>query len=705
MEDWLLFLGAGASVASPTRRPLFLALAAGVLRALGWRPGELEGQKAWIHSRYPPFSDPDLSAEVLFGALRRFGVQFTDQLAGVFADADPNAVHQVAASALAAGGCVWTTNVDTAIEAACHERGLQPPLAGRAADRAPELLRPLKQAAPGTLVKLHGSAAVPETMAFTDRELIAPLPADDLEHLAALAHDRTVVIFGYAGADADLADLLDEVFLRATRVIWHEPFHRAQAEITRAFRRKELIDFRPHVTAENPVDLEGNARLFMELAQHAGAHISSAAADAFLQIAPPPGPPELRLDAPGIAQARLVERFGAPDTHADALRAARVEDVLGRRRDTLYAHFRWTVSDSLYHAGFVARIVGWLADHPNVLARLQPPGLRDYLITRASALRLRNDGWDALGQFADWAISVRSRLDGTPYPTDLYYRAQARRYELRPAAARADADAAVTGLSDAALSDPERLAGALLESGMAAIYTGRFPDALDRGFDLQFRRGRYAIQVWRGWGAWLQTIAFCHLRDPDAAGRELQEVQRRFEADGRPGLLNDLRTSRLLRHRVEIAAGAPADEELIEEARRAEASGRYRDDLDLILADLAIAVGALDDARQRLTRIERDPASPIGAAMAELGLAELAHLSADADRAIERFAKLAQHCREREVTWLETQALLGLHLCGDEQAQQRFDQIRTTLPAAVAPGGSLASVAFGEPRVLWLLTV
>ena len=137
------------------------------------------------------------------------------------------------------------------------------------------------------------------------------------------------------------------------------------------------------MTAENPVDLEGNARLFMELAQHAGAQISSAAADAFLQTAPPPGPPELRLDAPGIAQARLVERFGAPDTHADALRAARVEDVLGRRRDTLYAHFRWTVSDSLYHAGFVAWIVGWLADHPNVLARLQPPGLRDYVITRS----------------------------------------------------------------------------------------------------------------------------------------------------------------------------------------------------------------------------------------------------------------------------------------------------------------------------------
>jgi hypothetical protein len=36
MDDWLLFLGAGASVGPPARLPAFPALAAGVLRGIGW---------------------------------------------------------------------------------------------------------------------------------------------------------------------------------------------------------------------------------------------------------------------------------------------------------------------------------------------------------------------------------------------------------------------------------------------------------------------------------------------------------------------------------------------------------------------------------------------------------------------------------------------------------------------------------------------
>lgn len=88
MDDWLLFLGAGASVAAPTSLPLFLQLAAGILRGMGWRPGEFEDEPVWIHSRYPPFAQPDLSAEVLFGALRHFGVRFTDQLAELFQDVE-----------------------------------------------------------------------------------------------------------------------------------------------------------------------------------------------------------------------------------------------------------------------------------------------------------------------------------------------------------------------------------------------------------------------------------------------------------------------------------------------------------------------------------------------------------------------------------------------------------------------------------------
>jgi hypothetical protein len=706
MDDWLLFLGAGASVAAPTRLPLFLQLAAGILQGMGWQPGELEGEPVWIHSRYPPFSQPDLSAEVLFGALRRFGVRFTGQLAELFQDVDPNVVHHVAASVLATGGCVWTTNVDVAVEAACERQGVALGLAGRAADRAPELMQPLRSATAGTYVKLHGTAAAPATMAFTDRELISPLAMEDIEHLGALADGRTMVVYGYAGADADLADLLDEALRRAGRVIWHEPFDRARQEIVRAFRHAERIEFRPALSGEPSVDLQASAREFIAFAEEAGALIPPADANGFARVEPLPGAPEIALDEPpGIAQARLVERFGRPSTHGDALRAARVDDLLAHRRETLEGHFRWTLSRSLYNAGAIADLVGWLADHKAVLARVRPRAMRDYFITRASALRLRDGGWQALDEFSNWAIATRARPDGTPYPSDLYYRAQARRYQLRPALARRDADAAARGLSDEAVTDPERLAGALLESGMAAVYMGRFEAALARGFDLQFRRGRYAIQVWRGWGAWLQAIAFCHLQRPEDAARELEEVERRFRADGRGVLLADLHTARLLRLRIVMALGKPVDDELLAEARATKATGRYRDDLDLILADLAIAQGELQDARERLDRIHGHPASPLGAAMADLGLAELERLAGATGLASEQFSALAHRCRERGANWLEAQALLGVRLCGDPDSEGRWSDLRRELSPTAAHDGSLESLAVGDPRVLWLLTV
>ena len=111
-DTWLLVLGAGASMGPPAELPAFVPVRDAILRALGWfrvpggyeRPAPLGGQM------WPPLTshrllDRDAPAEVVFGALARFGVPFAQQLADVLSSADRyNAVHLVAARVLATGG-------------------------------------------------------------------------------------------------------------------------------------------------------------------------------------------------------------------------------------------------------------------------------------------------------------------------------------------------------------------------------------------------------------------------------------------------------------------------------------------------------------------------------------------------------------------------------------------------------------------------
>jgi len=180
----------------------------------------------------------------------------------------------------------------------------------------------------------------------------------------------------------------------------------------------------------------------------------------------------------GATQARLVERFGVNDPNDDkrAWTMAWKDDLRHLRVRTIPEHVRRRVSYSLYHVGAVASLVGWLADRRDVLRRIWPRQLRSYLITRACALRLRQHDWNRLRDFVDWATAFRSDAAGNPDPSDLYYRAQAYRYSLLPADARTSADRAIEGLQD--IADAERLAGALYEAGVAALYQADFNAAL-----------------------------------------------------------------------------------------------------------------------------------------------------------------------------------------------------------------------------------
>ena len=119
---------------------------------------------------------------------------------------------------------MWTPNIDNAVERACADLGFEPHRTGRPLRRAGEPARtPSRIPVLGTYVKFHGTVEAPDTLAFTDRQLIAPLSGPDLDALANLPRGRVVVFYGYAGADADLADLLDRVLADAREVHWFEP--------------------------------------------------------------------------------------------------------------------------------------------------------------------------------------------------------------------------------------------------------------------------------------------------------------------------------------------------------------------------------------------------------------------------------------------------------------------------------------------------
>lgn len=331
--------------------------------------------------------------------------------------------------------------------------------------------------------------------------------------------------------------------------------------------------------------------------------------------------------------------------------------------------------------------------------------MRDYVITRQCALLLQQGNWEALGAFTDWAVRESRTAAGGPNPSDLYYRAQARRYAFEPDLARQDAEQAVSGLANAA--DPERLAGALFEAGSAAIYQGRFADARRYAFQLRYRRGRYAIARWQAWGAWIEAITLCHLAKPAEAQKVLKPAQERFTAEGRKDALADIRTARLLAARVALALGDPLDQDLLEDDADRLRRGRYRDDLDLLLADIAIAAGDLGQAHQRLDRVVRAPSCPVAERWARLGLAELARLDGQTTAAADTFADLAADASRRGATWQQAQAVAGLALCQDDRAGDAWALVKPQLPGA-AQTREPAEITVGppaRPRVLWMLTI
>ena len=726
VDDWLLLLGAGASIAPPTSIPAFDSLARGIFTALGWESyverrggdehaadtGEFRWRRAGVPG-FPTISTPrgKFPPEVLFGTLHLFGVAFEGNLRRALGGLEPNVAHYVAAAVIRAGGAVWTPNVDLAVEEA-HRRayGSMPHRACRVpsgpADASDDVA-PLAGATGRSLVKFHGSLDVAGSLAFTDRQLLVPPEPEDVEHLLASVAGRRVVVLGYAGMDADLSPMFARAMGAASDVVWFEPSTSARAAIGRAYGSG--IVFQPEPVDPWPLCFPQTLAGFLDLADAHGltGDVPGDVRDEYLgsegvEAAPPvfsfvPAPS-------AVVHAWLVQRFGDPDGEAVALRAAAAEDVaqiaalVGETR----SYVRWALSRSVYGGGWAAHVVSAAAGLARRGRTPSVPGLRaarDAVLTRQCALLLRAGRWSELESLADDAVALGRGPGGEAHPSDLYYRAHARRYRFRVGDAVRDSAAAQTGL--AKIGDPERLAGAVLESGILALYQGRPLDALDLANDLEDRRGGYAIQRWRAWGGWLAASALNVVGDTDAAREALDRSSSRFRAETQPGPLMDCATARLVADRVDLALGrrvadpvVPADFELV--------SKRQQDDVCLVLADLAVARGDVAAADRLIGRVEESPSCEVARLWARFGRNELDRLAGGATD----FASIADTAAEAGGTWLQAHATVAARMTEPpahpaSDVPDPFDLVPQVLDPGRRAARDLHLNPVG-PRVLWL---
>jgi hypothetical protein len=225
-----------------------------------------------------------------------------------------------------------------------------------------------------------------------------------------------------------------------------------------------------------------------------------------------------------------------------------------------------------------------------------------------------------------------------------------------------------------------------------------------RAFELQYRRGRYAIPRWQSWGGLLEAMTKCYLRDPDAADEAIARAAGRFDDEGYESALADLDAVALLAERVRRALGLkPADAPYRPVPDR-DRTPHQLDDLDLVIGDLELARGTSDGmarAREYYCAVAGRRADAVTVAMAALCLAEVTRREDKAADAAEMFAAVAQNARERGATWLEAQAIYGLHLADPAKAVASWQDLQPRLPAPMA----MADLPLGHPRVLWTFTI
>lgn len=193
-----LFFGAGASVAWPAELPLFAAIRDALAQRLG-----LDRDSKLLHAMAP---------EVLLDQLQRAEVPVQTVLREILSGGQPNALHNAAVYLLAAGGSVWTTNLDDLIERAAEQQGVKIHLVLPGQHLPCSCQR-------GHLYKPHGTIRSGQ-MALGSDQLFRPLAPDWEDAMRRGFRGQQVAVVGYAGFDLDLRGALDQALSEAADIHW-----------------------------------------------------------------------------------------------------------------------------------------------------------------------------------------------------------------------------------------------------------------------------------------------------------------------------------------------------------------------------------------------------------------------------------------------------------------------------------------------------
>ena len=310
-----MFLGAGGVGPVRTRLPVFDALATAVLRGLGWTPheqgdGKGKAMDAPVLSR---LSHALVGARGAFRHLAPIGIEFANQVAAAPDDFGTERRAQRGCRSPGSQGCCLDHQYRQRGRAGLPRARHRGHGCGASRQWCSEAAAPFARLRTRVAGQVPRDRRGPEHPRLHRPGLIAPLADDDARHLAGIGSGKTIVLYGYAGADPDLYGLLDSV-ARASRVIWFEPSQQRRDEIERAFPKSDLefrLDYRAKQAA---AAREATGAAFLELAGRPARRL--------IRPLPPPsstrprGRPHWshsRSPNTGVTQARIVRTVrGSP---------------------------------------------------------------------------------------------------------------------------------------------------------------------------------------------------------------------------------------------------------------------------------------------------------------------------------------------------------------------------------------------------------